>query len=357
MLPVAVRSSAGSVALRTLPADFVTALPSPIGPTSNTGLNPQPFDASRFRVSIDYCTLVFSQDAAARVGQTTRTICGWLFGGLFEATELRPRMWQFYRSSAYIVDRQGEVVGRIGCDGNGDTWCVSLTGSGCKQVEDWAYTYHQALYLDAHLSRVDVAFDDFDGQIFDDIRRVDALARSGAFSSEMGRPAKTKFWDDHGSNDGCSVYVGSKGRKELCVYEKGKEQGDPESPWIRCELRVWRSNGHVPLDALLRSHEFLVGAYDVLRDMIPLDCEGSRPETIRRTVAANANAAIRFLREQCGPLLHLLWTALDEDAEWFLRREVCRGGTPGRFKGCGLDHAELAALLRAELSPRIDPPF
>jgi phage replication initiation protein len=352
------RAAVEPLRFRTPRREFVTAEPSPKGPTSNTGLNPHPLKTDRFSCSVDYCTLVFSQDNAAAMGQTTRTIVGWLFGGLFTVTELRSKMWQFYRSSAYIRDSQGDVVGRIGCDGNGDTWCVSLTGAGCQQIRDWAYTYHQALFLDAHLSRVDIAFDDFDGQIFDSIHRVDTLARDKAFAPEgAGRAPRTHFIDDHGSNKGCTVYVGSKGRKELCVYEKGKQLGDEASPWIRCELRVWRSNGLIPLDALIRCQSVLMGAYDVLRDMLPIDAEGSRPETIKRDVAATAVAATRFLREQCGPLLNLFWTALGDDATWFMKSKVCRQGIPARFRGKGLNPAALAAMLRQELAPDVDPPF
>ncbi len=357
--PQVARAAVEPLRFRTPLRELSTAVPSGKGPVSNTGLNPHPLRSDRFCCSIDYCTLVFSQSAALAMGQTTRTICGWLFGGLFTSTEMRSKMWQFYKSSSYIRDAQGEVVGRIGCDGNGDTWCVSLTGAGCQQVRDWAYTYHQALFLDAHLSRVDIAFDDHDGQIFDSIHKVDQLARNKAFATEgRGRPPRTHFIDDHGSNKGCTVYVGSKGAKELCVYEKGKQLGDEASPWIRCELRLWRCNGVIPLDALIRSQSLLVGSYDVLRDLLPIDAEGSRPETTRREVAATAVAATRFLREQCGPLLNLLWTALgDNDAGWFFKRDLFRKGIPARFRGKGLDHAALAAVLRSELAPSIDPPF
>lgn len=345
-------------AFHTQRREFVTAQPSPKGPVSNTGLNPHRYNVAGFSVGIDYCTLVFHQDMASQLGQTTRTICGWLFGQGFSVTPLKAKTWQFYRSSAYIRDENGDTVGRIGCDGNGDTWCVSLTGAGCKQVRDWGYVYHQALYLNAHLSRVDIAFDDFDGQVLDDIHRIDRLARDGLFATEgRGRPPRTHFMDDHGSNKGCTVYVGSKGRKELCIYEKGKKEGDPESRWIRCELRLWRCNGEIPLDALIRAHEFLKGAYDVLTDLLPVDCEGSRPETIKREVSASAVAAVRFLREQCGPLLQTLWSALGGDAEWFFRDQVFRAGRPSRFKGKGLNEEQLHEALRDELAPDIKAPF
>jgi phage replication initiation protein len=354
--PVAARSEL----LRTLRAEFETAVPSPKGPVSNTGLNPHSDKPPEpFALSLDYVTLVFSQGSATKYGQHTRTIVGWLFGTTgMTTTPLKAKMWQFYKSSAYIHDAEGNTVGRIGCDGNGDTWCVSLTGAGCKLVRSWDYTFLQAETLGAHLSRIDIAFDDFHASVFEDIHKVDSLARGGFFACEgKGRPPRTHFIDDHGSNNGCTVYVGSKGRKELCVYEKGKQLGDPSSPWIRCELRLWRSNGEIPLNAMLRPQQFLIGAYDILADRIPHVGEGLRPETTKREVAAHAVAVTRYLHEQCGPMLFVMWEALGSNAaEWF-KDNVFRNTLPARFKGVAGNRESLLTILRDQLGYSLDPPF
>ncbi|URL60173.1 replication initiation factor domain-containing protein [Luteibacter flocculans] len=331
------------------------------GPVSNTGLTGHLGEGkgeSAFAVSIDYLTLVFPDDGAKDQGQATRTILSFLFGtSRLMATELRSKSWQFYRLSSFIHDEEGNTVGRIGRGGNGDTWCVSLSGAGCRLVSDWARVVGQAAALRAHISRIDVAFDDYAGAVFD-IRGVDAMARSGAFAGN-GQPPRTRFIDDHGSNTGCTVYVGGKGRKELCIYEKGKQLGDPESPWVRVELRLWSRNCVIPMEAITFPERFLRGAYKVLDERLPIVAspEAARPEYTRREVDATVQGAKRFLKQQCGPLLHLLWAALGPGAEDWFKENVFRNTVPARFKGKGGDRESLLTLLREEMGYAFVAPF
>jgi len=337
-------------------ATNVALSPRHAGPSSNTGLN----TSIPFHLSIDYCTLVFSAEKGDICGQSTRTIVDWLFGhdsGLYP-TELRSKFWQFYKLSAYINDAEGNCVGRIGRGGNGDTWCVSLTGAGCQRVLNWHWVKVQAGYLDAHISRLDIALDDFGAVLLGDIRQINELARTGGFAPVgCGKPPVTSFHDDHGSGKGSTVYVGLKGRKQLCIYEKGKQLGDPESPWVRVELRLWAADSVVPLDALTRPHEVMRGAYALLADRVPMCDEASRPEKKAREVSAHAVAACRFLREQCGPLLNLMWQCLGDQAVEFFREEIFRNTLPSRFKGSGLDHESLLGVLRYQLGFEVPPPF
>lgn len=331
------------------------------GPVSNTGLTGSlGVDQAKtgFGVCIDYLTLVMPETLVLEQGQTTQSLLGYLFGSRkLTATELRTKQWQFYSHSAYIHDPEGNTVGRIGRGGNRDTWCVSLTGEGCRLVEDWHRVKLQAENLGAHISRVDVAFDDYAGMVFD-IHAINAMAREGQFAGN-GKPPVTRFIDDHGSNKGCTVYVGGKGRKELCAYEKGKKFGDPESPWVRIELRLWSRNCVLPLDVLIYPERFLRGSYEVLNDRLPIvrHHEAARPEYTRREVDATAEACKRFLKQQCGPMLHLMWQALGPSAEDWFKENVFRNTLPARFKGKGGDRESLYTLLREELGYAFVAPF
>ncbi|SKB73815.1 replication initiation factor domain-containing protein [Luteibacter sp. 22Crub2.1] len=348
-------------------ADFVAveaahkAEPCPEGPISNTGLTGSLEGATgdpAFQVSHDYLTLVFPEETAGQAGQNGKTVVGFLFPGSgFKVSSLAAKPWQFYRRSAYITDAEGNMMGRLGVGGNGDTWCVSLTGAGCRIVKDWPKVKQRAEALYAHISRVDVAFDDFRGSVFD-IHQINELARSGAFAGQ-GKPPSTRFIDDHGSNKGCTVYVGGKGRKELCAYEKGKQLGDTESPWVRIELRLWANNGVIPLDVLLFPERFLRGAYAILDTRLPVvqHAEAARPEYTRREVDATVEGAKRFLKQQCGPLLHLMWAALGPSAEDWFKENVFRNSMPGRFKGKGGDRESLLTLLREETGHAFVAPF
>jgi len=320
-------------------------------PDSNTGLNPQSSTRAGFAVGVDYCSLVFPAVFAEQHELVTATqMVEWLYPDVpVTVSFLEAKRWQFYENSAYIFGPDGKVVGRVGVGGNGDSICVSMTGAGCTLVDDWMCTVIQARRLHAHLSRADLAFDDFEGQIFKDIREVNQWAIDGAFDAGTGRPADTNFWDDHGKGKGCSVYVGSRGRKLLNLYEKGKQLKDKTSRWIRCELRLWANDQVLPLEMLCDPLGYLRGAYKLLADLLPDEAEPAKPERVARTVKATAEAAIKFLRMQAGPTLDLLVRALGPDVWTLLSERVLRSETPGRFKGIARDLPTLRNIVREQL--------
>lgn len=125
-----------------------------------------------------------------------------------------------------------------------------LTGLGCALLEQrgdasadhaqqWCALRAKLERVDALLSRVDVAFDDFDGER--SVKLAETMWEVGEFDyrfgPEMLRP-KAKGFKDYGSGEGNTFYVGSSSsEKQLRVYEKGKQLGDAESPWVRWEIQ------------------------------------------------------------------------------------------------------------------------
>lgn len=330
-------------------------------PDSNTGLNPQSPTRVGFALGIDYCTLVFPLGEAERQELVTVSdVVEWLFPKApLQVGAMEPKRWQFYADSAYIFGPDGKVVGRIGAGNNGGTMCVSLSGAGCSLVDDWFCVSVQARRLRAHLSRADIAFDDFEGQVFRDIREVNVWAIEGKFDAKQGRPADTYMIDDHGKGKGCSVYVGSRGRKQLCIYEKGKQLKDKHSPWIRCELRLWAADCVLPLELLYSPLAFLCGSYALLAGILPEEAEPAKPERIARTVNATAHAALKFLRTQCGPTLDLLIRSVGPDIWFLLQERVLRSEVPRRFKGIARDLPTLRSIVREQLgfSPDVYQPI
>lgn len=320
------------------------------GPNSNTGLNPRTPSGEAFALAVDWCTFVFPLALAQAQGiETVQDAVKWLFPmSPLSVTSLEAKRWQFYEESAYILGPDGKLVGRVGV-GNGDACCVSLTGAGCSLVDDWYCTVVQARRVMARLTRVDLAFDDFNATLFRDIRDVNEWAKSGEFDAKVGRPAETKFMDDHRKGKGSTVYVGNRGRKMLCVYEKGKQLGDRESPWIRCELRLWANDQVLSLDLLTEPLTYMRGAYDKLALLLPQAVRDAKPERIARTVSATAEAAVRFLSNQCGPTLDLLVRALGPDVWTLLQERVLRSEVPRRFKGVARSLTDLRTIVREQL--------
>jgi len=302
-------------------------------------------------LGVDFCTLVFQAVHAEKFELLTAAdVVEWVFPGApLTTTLLEPKRWQFYAESACILGRDGKLVGRVGAGSKADTVCVSLTGAGCSLVDDWFCTQVQARRLFAHLSRVDLAFDDFEGEIFKDIREVNVWALEGRFNASTGRPCETYFLDDHHRGKGSTVYVGSRGRKMLCIYEKGKQLKDRCSRWVRCELRLWAADCVLPLELLTEPLSFLRGSYDLLAELLPDEADTAKPERIARTVKATADAAVDFLRQQVGPTLDLLVRSLGPEVWTLLQDRVLRSTVPRRFKGIARDLESLRSIVRDQL--------
>lgn len=136
---------------------------------------------------------------------------------------------------------------------------------------------------------------------------------------------------DEGHGTGNTLYVGGKGHKELCVYEKGKQMGLPSSPWTRCEVRLYGKHVEVPHDVVLNPAAYLRGSYSVLSGLIEGVC--TRLKTIRKQVECSAEAAIAWAHRQVGPFLNVLRGAFGDSWADVAEARILRDGHPGRFRG------------------------
>ncbi|HHW4685727.1 MAG TPA: replication initiation factor domain-containing protein [Xylella sp.] len=327
------------------------------GPHSNTG---QKGDCS---VSVDFLTVILSREVLAQKGylDEPRFLLYLLFGLKPEYVSMGPvtsRRWQFYLSSASILDANGDLVGKMGCDGNNDSFCISLTGAACRYIRDWSKVKRVLEPLGARITRCDVAYDDYDGVLgtvrFHEERTRQHLAPSGGclLFSSGGTPPRTRFMDDHNNGSGCTLYVGQRGHKQLCIYEKGKQLGVVESPWVRYEVRLYAKHAHVPLDVLVEPMRYLRGSYDYIDQLMSrVDAGGgTRLPVVVKHVEATGEAMVRWLRRQVGPALGLLRQALGDSFVSFVEDRVTRDGLPSRFRGvCG--RVGLLAHLRETLNP------
>lgn len=319
----------------------------PVGPGSNTG---QKSPGSLSAPIIDFCTVVLDGEKALdflRKRPPTEVLRA-LFetGPRIAVGPLTDRPFNFYPYSAVMVDETGTVAGRIGVGEDG-RMCISLTGQGCQHVPHWPSVASNLEAIGGRITRLDIAVDDLTGETFD-IQTFLHLYDQGAFTMN-GRPPTPQFISDMGSGKGCSFYVGQKGHKQLNVYEKGKQLGDPESKHTRCELRLYAKRLDLPLDALRNPGKYFAGAYPALAAYVVGEAE--RLMVKERMVNASAKAMVRFLRTQAGTALHLVMDALGDTAVEYLMEHVVRPGRPGRFKHVSGD---LHALVRSQLSQSLE---
>lgn len=311
----------------------------PVGPSSNTG------QKSLTAPIRDWVTLVFEGDVfkAWSRKKPPSEVLHEIFGtaGRIVCGPLRDKPMNFYPYSAVLLDETSSVAGHYMADDTGRV-CISLSGQGTQHVRDWFAVADLAEQLGGRLSRLDVAVDDLNGEVFD-IHHFKNLHAEGAFMNN-GRPPNASFVDDLGSNKGCSLYIGQKGHKQLNIYEKGKQLGDPDSKHTRCELRLYAKRLDLPLDALRYPGRYFASAYPLLAAFVVDEAE--RLQVKEQMVNASAKAMVRFLRTQAGTALQLVMDALGDDALEFLMEEVARPGRPGRFRSTTGD---LAALVRVQL--------
>ncbi|WP_313206952.1 replication initiation factor domain-containing protein [Stenotrophomonas sp.] len=224
---------------------------------------------------------------------------------------------RFYTWRVKIIDKAKKFVGMIELGGEecrradgAYTARLELTGDGCKTMSA-ARCGHAQRWLElraklescaGRITRVDVCADDLIGEY--PLRLAQKWYEEGEFNNRGQRP-KAELIDDYDSGDGKTFYVGGKkSEKQLRVYEKGREQGDKNSPWVRYEAQFRNSNRkELPLDILRDPATYLLGAYPVLSF---LNCVATRIEITKAAVEATWKSARRHLRRQYGATLRFI---------------------------------------------------
>jgi phage replication initiation protein len=219
----------------------------------------------------------------------------------------------FYANSWDIVDSSFNIVGFVAHGGNNDTLCINITGSGCAVIGTAGYL---ALYrfLQEHkgkITRVDIAHDFFDGRY-----SVDTAInwyKEGLFVTESGRgkKAQAKLVDDFGLGTGRTLYVGSrKSGKLFRAYEKGKQLGDSENPWVRFELELRSVDRVIPLEIIFEHASFLAGAYICLKGF---DADQSYIKTQQKTTEVSFKHLEKYCRMAYGRFLNVMRYVYETD--------------------------------------------
>lgn len=239
----------------------------------------------------------------------------------------------FYDHHFQIFGRDGKRCGFMAFGGERQrhTVNVQLTGAACAHVEAWAHAALRLSQLDARLTRVDVAFDDLQGS--HDLREVAQMVASGKFTTN-GRPPAVQWqgWED---GSGRTCYVGKdRGHQQLCVYEKGREQGardgDASASWTRWEARFGAAYRVIPVDILTRPAAFMRGQYPALYFV---RAAAEHIATQVGKAASNFAGAMRHARQQCGRFLFSIRTIFGDGDAFadFVNRELVVEKLPDWF--------------------------
>lgn len=245
---------------------------------------------------IDFLGVTFWMDATNAKASIETLLRGWL-GVEVSVTETR-KGWNGYK---HRLDIEG--VGLVAYGGNGDTIHIEMTGAGCMQVKDWDEVVQSLELLEARITRLDLAVDDFDGQTYN-LDWCKAQYFAGKFDPARGAKPIPRLVDDMGSGKGSTFYLGSRESGKLFRgYEKGKEQGDPESPWFRCEVEWRNRHREIPIDAIRNPGKYFAGSYAAFHGHA---LEQRTIKTVAHVAQAHIEKATEHARKQAGRVIHAL---------------------------------------------------
>lgn len=243
----------------------------------------------------------------------------------YEMGELVTPGFNFYRSSIVLLNDQGKRIGFVsgGGERQNDTYNLVLRGEGCTFAQPgWQEHLHGfAANLNGYLARIDLALDFFEGQS-GGVEAVRQAYRDGAFDYNGRRPSHdmSGAWDGEDGHKR-TFYVGQKGSKCICAYEKGHKYGMADSKWWRYEQRFGNQDRILPLDMLTEPDKYFAGAYPFNTELL----DEAEPVTIKTktelqdmTAEAVVERKLAWLENTVAPTIVHLTRAFDEGAHGFM---------------------------------------
>lgn len=241
-----------------------------------------------------------------------------------------------YKDSANLVypESVDAVVkgslGKVMWGGNGSTVCVEITGEGCEFVNlhgGFARFTEWLEKVGAKLTRVDLAFDEFEG--FHGVEVMRDSWDQGGFKTG-GRNPRARLIDDLGSNEGKTLYVGSRAAGKLYrCYEKGKQLGGESSCWVRHEVELRPARNRVlPYDLLIDCGGYIAGYYPALEWI------NHRVQTVKSIVKKRVEiayeAAVGHAKKVAGRLINVMME-IEGGRPDVVIRKLIRDGVPDRL--------------------------
>lgn len=230
---------------------------------------------------------------------------------------------------------------------------VQLSGECCKRMTrfDRLRAWCDDV-LGATFTRIDLCVDDLEGRY--PVELVREAYRSGEFATGGNYPGMDQKgdWDVPGSPKGRTYYVGSRANGKLYRgYEKGKEQGDPRSAWMRHEVEFRNEKRVLPSDMLLRCEEYFAGAYGFCSKLVAAAAERVRCKI--KEARVRVDALVECAKTAYGRLIDVLLEHFEGDYASVVNVLRVRG-TPKRLQGIRKIVVEQAAFgysrIAAELS-------
>lgn len=173
---------------------------------------------------------------------------------------------------AFSIGSHENPLGKVCIGGQNNTCLVMINGLGCAMAcTGWEKRLHEFLSSakKARITRIDLAHDDFSGA-YSSIDQADQKETDGFFYLSGTKPKVQQLGDwKHHAGDGRTLQIGKRANgKMFRGYEKGKQLGDKDSPWFRCEVELRNQSRLIPFDVLINPTEYFSGFYPYTAELI-----------------------------------------------------------------------------------------
>lgn len=190
---------------------------------------------------------------------------------------------------------------------------ISFNGSGCSMI-DFAKLQTKIQHLPmVNITRCDLALDDYEGVYSCDWLEAQWIA--GAFKNvNGGRNPKCKWVRSGGElidgevvyTEGSTFYVGDRrSGKVFRGYEKGRQLGKVDDPWMRLEVELHSKYREIPLHIMSNPAEYFVGSYPVL-EQVQVQAVPTLILTKKKQVKAVYERTVEAAQKTYGALLNVM---------------------------------------------------
>lgn len=260
----------------------------------------------------------------------------------------------FRNSASFWVSTDGTTASKVatfyrGGDSQRGRVLLQIDGTGCGLIRDLSEVQCLIDSIDARITRVDLAVDDYSGQHIN-VESAVEWHREGKFSLTNKNPRVTCAGDWHDPEQGLgrTLYVGHRKNGKVCrIYEKGRQLGDKASPWTRFEVEIGSRDRIIPSTVLTDPAPFMAGQYPIAETL--LQRVGKRIKTIKNEVAASLEKSVKHVITQCGALVNFLGKFLefsDSEVVQLIKKE---GHTPARLSKYAHMRVPDVAQFRADI--------
>jgi len=193
-----------------------------------------------------------------------------------------------------------------------DSVLIAINGQGCLAAKaGWELRLYKFLTssdcIAPRITRVDLAHDDFDGSRLS-VYDFDRAWEDGGFDRYGNRPEPQNYgsWKNNDPmGKGLTFYAGTKSSSQLFRgYQKGKQLGSPDSPWIRAEVQFSNHDKVIPFEILIDPSSYFVAAYPILQQYSP-NKTGKRTETVKKMAESGMEHFTKYTKLGYGKFIRI----------------------------------------------------